>query len=307
MIAIIVSVIALSGLTVGWAFSRRYRARSALGRMGIEVSDQSLVQRIEDSDPRATGLLLRTGIRPDVPVGGRTPLAAALAAGDESTLSTVIAHTPPGALAAALLRPGGHRPATPEPAPLPSVEILFSAQAVVDHLQAQIAGALEREESIEIRNLGLDLEFVQTFLLYQVIFDRSFYHLSYRGMLVDVGADQVRDHIDGRSSIHSGTANAVIEKINNHIGESAAALARRSISIEIRTYDTLPNIHGFLVDDSHLYVGFTEFDGDKLQGGQFPYLYLRQGGSDEMTAHLCRVFGSWFRHYWDRGTTVCET
>jgi hypothetical protein len=306
VIAIAVALLALSGVTAGWIFSRKYRARSKLNRMGIEVSDRSLAERIENHDAHATELLLRAGIRPDVPIGGRTPFAIALAAADERTLSAVITRTAPATLAGSLLRESSHLP-MPASGDGPPVDTLYSAREVIDHVYASATESLERAGRAEILNLGLDLEFVQTFLLYRVIFDKDFHNLTYQGMLLDGDAEAVRPFINGRSSIHSATASAVIEKINNQVEGRSGSLDHRGVSIEIRTYQTLPAVHGFLVGGCHLYLGFTEFDQGKLQGGQFPYLYLRQTGRNELAAHLFRMFRSWFEYHWSRGSSVCRS
>lgn len=306
VIAIVVTLLALFGLTgLAWLFSKRARARSALNRLGIDVSDDSLVRRIDDHDDRAVTLLLRAGIRPDVPIGGRTPIQAALATRHEATLQALLDNGHAGEVAATLLR----QPAPPASAPtasgLPGGEILAGVQDVVEHLQRLIATELDPEERTEMLNLGLDLEVVQTFLLYRLIFRKNLRNLRYRGLLVDAGSDLIGPIIDGTSSIHSGTAVAVVEKVNNQLAENEAMLEQRNITIEIRSYDLPPTIHGFLVGETHLYLGFTEFSHGKLHGGEFAYYHLRHRKSDEMTAHLFRMYRSWFDYYWNRGTTLC--
>jgi hypothetical protein len=274
--------------------------------MGIEVSDRSLAARIGDHDAHATELLLRAGIRPDAPIAGRTPFAIALAAADERTLRAVIRRTTPATLAKGLVleRTLASVSASNDAQP---VDTLYSAQAVIDHVYASATDSLVRAGSAEILNLGLDLEFVQTFLLYRVILDEEVHNLTYRGMLLDGGAEGVRPFIDGRSSIHSATANAVIEKINNQIEGRSSSLEHRGVSIEMRTYQGLPPVHGFMVGGFHLYLGFTEFDRGKLQGGQFPYLYVRQTPGNELASHLFRMFQSWFEYRWSRGRSVCKS
>lgn len=171
-------------------FSTRYRARSRLDRIGIEVSDRSLAERIESHDAQAAELLLRAGIRPDTPIGGRSPFAIALAAGDEQTLRAVIRRTDPATLAEGLLRERTRLSVLTSGDP-PPVDSLYSAQAVIDHVYSSAVSSLEREGRAEILNLGLDLELVQTFLLYRVILDNAICNLTYRGMLLDGEAEEV--------------------------------------------------------------------------------------------------------------------
>lgn len=309
----IATALAIALFTTGaWLFSRRTRARSALYRLGVEVSDRSLLKRIEAGDNNAVKLLLRAGIRPEVPIDGRTPIEAALEVGDEESLRALLKRTDAGVAAGVLVRAArSSTPRQPNEARsvpgAPTGEILAGVQEVMDHLQAVVLTDLESAEHTEMLNLGLDLEVVQTFLTYRVILRKDFRNLDYKGMLLDTEADLIQPVINGGSSIHSTTARAVVDKFNHQIAENEQLLDHRDISMEIRSYGLPPTIHGFLVDDAHLYLGFTEFHGGKLHGGQFSYLYLSRRKSDEMTAHLFRMFRSWFLYHWDRGAVLCKS
>jgi len=251
-------------------------------------------------------MLVRAGIRPEVPIDGRTPIEAALEAGNEKSLAVLLNRTDAGVAAGVLVRAvrSNGRRSVPRP---PAGVVLAGVQEVMDHLQGLVLTDIDSAEHTEMLNLGLDLEVVQTFLTYRVILQKDFRNLDYKGMLLDTEAELIRPLIDGGSSIHSTTARAVVDKFNHQIAENEQLLDHRDISIEIRSYGLPPTVHGFLVDDSHLYLGFTEFHGGKLHGGQFAYLYLSRSGSDEMTAHLFRVFRSWFMYHWKRGAVLCRS
>lgn len=295
-------VLAASGI-VFWIFSKRARARSGLRRLGVEVSDASLARCVADDDRKAVRLLLRAGVRADARVNGRTPLQAAVDAGNEQLTDLIVRHTPDEAIVGELLR--RH---TPEPAPPgPGTTVLAGVHEVLEHLQRLIATDVAPSERTEVLNLGLDLEVVQTFLLYRLIFQKNLQNLEYHGMLINGQSEHIRPIVDGGSSIHTGTAAAVVEKIGNQIAENAGFLQRSNISIEIRSYDLPPVLHGFLVDNRHLYLGFTEFAQGKLHGGEFGYLYLDSKHTDPMTAHLFRVYRSWFEHLWKHGTPLCAS
>ncbi|MGW4525476.1 hypothetical protein [Amycolatopsis sp. NPDC004378] len=300
--AAITVLLAASGLLV-WVFSKRARARSALRRLGVEVSDSSLSRRIADDDRKAVRLLLRAGVRADARVDGRTPLQTAVESGDKQLIGLLLRHAPGEAVVDELLR----RSPGPAAAAGPGLTVLAGVQEVLDHIQGLIATDVVPAERTEVLNLGLDLEVVQTFLLYRLIFQKNLQNLDYHGMLIDGTAERIRPIVDGGSSIHTGTAAAVVEKVGNQIAENAAFLRRSNISIEIRSYDLPPVLHGFLVDDRHLYLGFTEFAQGKLHGGEFGYLYFDSKGADPMTAHLFRVYRSWFEHHWKHGTRLCAS
>jgi hypothetical protein len=312
VIAIATALVVALLTTGAWLFSRRTRARSALYRLGVDVSDRSLVSRIEAGDNNAVELLLRAGIRPEVPIDGRTPIEAALEAGNVDSLKALLKRSDAGIAAGVLVKAAqsSTQPAANDVYSVPTLptgEILAGVQEVMDHLRGLILTDLDSAEHTEMLNLGLDLEVVQTFLTYRVILQKDYRNLDYKGMLLDTEADLIRPVINGGSSIHATTARAVVAKFSHQIAENEQLLDHRDISIEIRSYGLPPTIHGFLVDDSHLYLGFTEFHGGKLQGGQFAYLYLSRSKSDEMTAHLFRVFRSWFMYHWSRGAVLCKS
>lgn len=301
--AAITLLLAASGVVV-WIFSKRARARSALRRLGVEVSDASLARCVADDDRKAVRLLLRAGVRADARLNGRTPLQAAVDAGNEQLAGLIVGHLPGAAIVGELLR---RHTAEPASAARPASVVLTGVHEVLEHLQRLIATDVAPAERTEVLNLGLDLEVVQTFLLYRLIFQKNLQNLDYRGMLINGNSEHIRPIVDGGSSIHTGTAAAVVEKIGNQVAENAGFLQRSNISIEIRSYDLPPVLHGFLVDDRHLYLGFTEFAQGKLHGGEFGYLYLDGKHTDPMTAHLFRVYRSWFEHLWKHGTPLCSS
>lgn len=66
-------------------------------------------------------------------------------------------------------------------------------------------------------------------------------------------------------------------------------------SIDLYTYDHLPNLYGVLIDDQYLFLGLTYWEGKDLRGAGTSYdLYRRYdkyGGSDKIL-----IFKSWFNH-----------
>jgi hypothetical protein len=304
VLGVVITVLVGASGVVVWIFSKRARARSGLRRLGVEVSDASLTRCIADDDPKAVRLLLRAGVRPDARVHGRTPLQTAIEAGNAQLVDLIVRHTPGKAVVDELVR--SRSPEATSDART-GFTALAGVQEVLEHIQRLITTDVAPTERTEVLNLGLDLEVVQTFLLYRLIFQKNLQNLEYQGMLINRDSELIRPIVDGGSSIHTGTAAAVVEKVGNQITENAAFLRRSNISIEIRSYDLPPVLHGFLVDDRHLYLGFTEFAQGKLHGGEFGYLYLDRKHADPMAAHLFRVYRSWFEHHWKHGTKLCAS
>ncbi len=95
------------------------------------------------------------------------------------------------------------------------------------------------------------------------------------------------------------------ECIPQHWGDEARATLGRlrqiaggnggAVSLTCRLYDYLPCVHGVLIDEQHLFLGFfmwVESTGRvELSGAQQPHIYYRRAPSYE---NLFRLFETWF-------------
>jgi hypothetical protein len=88
---------------------------------------------------------------------------------------------------------------------------------------------------------------------------------------------------------------------NNH-----AELDR--FSFEMRQYDLPPIFHGLLLNDSHLFLGFTEIHDGKIIGGTKPYLHLWHDDQKDssLNSHYFRFYKDWFAYYWENSKEVVK-
>jgi hypothetical protein len=69
-----------------------------------------------------------------------------------------------------------------------------------------------------------------------------------------------------------------------------AALYPSRLSVECCVYDHIPCVHGLMVDERELFLGFYRWESDTLVGAQAPYRYYREGSGTE---DYFALFKSW--------------
>lgn len=179
---------------------------------------------------------------------------------------------------------------------------------VDDVLHNKILPILSREgvkgKKILIQNFGLDLHSVMPWMQTKLILSEEFdnVYIDVRSLIINPDSEYIKAYIDGKSNISSNTISSSIT-----IGKDFANhedLDR--FSLEMRQYDLPPVFHGFLINEEHLFLGFTEISTDKIVGGNKPYLYLwRSGNSDsELNTHYFKFYKDWFNYYWQISKVV---
>lgn len=150
--------------------------------------------------------------------------------------------------------------------------------------------------NVTVLNLGLDLESVTPWLngsLFEIS-DFEDKQIHYKGLIVNTKNPQIEVLVNGSSNILDQDVNYSIGKIPL----IAKKISGRG-SIELRFYDYVPVIHGFVVNNQHFFIGFTEVRNGKLQGGVFPYIYCKRNEGGSFNSHICDMFSSWVSYIWD--------
>src|SRR5690606_26583181 len=121
-------------------------------------------------------------------------------------------------------------------------------------------------------------------------------------LIIDPESKYLKNFIDGQSNISSQIVSSSII-IGNNL-KTHDDLDR--FCLEIRQYELPPIFHGFILNDEHLFIGFTEIHNGKIIGGTKPYLYLwRDKNQDsELNAHFFRFYKDWFNYYWELSKEV---
>ena len=174
-----------------------------------------------------------------------------------------------------------------------------------DRVLPLIVEQASKKQHIKIENFGLDLETVMPWINHKIISSKKFgvVRFEMKSLIINPKSAYLKDLINGSSNISSTTINASIEAAKNLINHDAYRF-----SFELRQYDLPPIFHGFLVNEEHLFLGFTEIVNGKLIGGTKPYLHLCKQPDDtsEITAHYFNIFKDWFEYYWTRSKEVAH-
>ena len=179
------------------------------------------------------------------------------------------------------------------------LEIIDDASDVLkDRLLPLITKLASKNIEIRIENFGLDLETVMPWINQKILTSEKlkYVNLEMKALIINPESRYLKGLINGRSNISGATINSSIEAANNLINHNL-----HKFSFEMRKYDLPPIFHGFLLNDEHLFLGFTEIEGGKLVGGTKPYLYLNKKNENisDITLHYFSFFKNWFYYNWN--------
>lgn len=159
--------------------------------------------------------------------------------------------------------------------------------------------AKSRSGVLRIDNMGLDLETVHTMFSYTFNEKFSGRSIEYRGLIIDPENDRVKQVTNASSNLDIEVASRVINSMKNPSQQISENL--RNSDIKITKYPDIPIMHGFLIDDEHLFLGFSHFEQGGLVGGNTPYIYVQRDIKSEFKKELFSMYSTWFDHYWNSG------
>ncbi|AXG71473.1 hypothetical protein KORDIASMS9_03730 [Kordia sp. SMS9] len=179
---------------------------------------------------------------------------------------------------------------------LHNFEIINDSTDVLNTRLLPIIERLSLEgETIEINNIGLDLETVIPWINQKIIASKKnlIVEIKLKTLIIDDNSEFIKSIINGKSNIQSSVLHASMDIAQKIIQENY-----HNFTLEIKKYSSPPLIHGFIINNEHLFLGFTEIVNKKLHGGVFPYLYLKKDNSSDLNKHYFNFFKSWFDYYW---------
>lgn len=173
--------------------------------------------------------------------------------------------------------------------------VLLDGMEALDKILQIIIEESKSNNKFSLKNIGLDLETVMPWLRYKLVTNEicSRSHIHYKGLIINPMSESVSGYINGASNVRSSFVTSSLES-----AENLNTLDIKNYNIEIRSYDCLPVIYGFLLNDNHLFLGFTEIKEGKISGGNTPYLYLKHDKTSILNVHYFNVFSSWFKKMW---------
>ncbi len=166
-----------------------------------------------------------------------------------------------------------------------------------------IQSIISSGENLAVKNFGLDLQNVMTWMKDCVQagqFDGA--TVSFQCLILNPESPYLKPLIDGDSNVASDSVTFSIGSAKKFA--DSKTLSR--FSLEMRQYDMPPVAHGFIINDTHVFLSFTEVKDGKLIGGIKPYIYLnkQQSDSSSIALNYFTFFKSWFDAYWNISNTV---
>jgi len=173
-------------------------------------------------------------------------------------------------------------------------ELLPNVSAVLNKLE-EVLIEESKGGSIEIQNFGLDLETVVPWFVNKIGLNTLFsdVQLVYKALIIDPESKLIDAMIDGKSDLRRLTVSSRLEEI-----KKLDFFKLSKVVVEIRSYSLPPVVHGFLLNNKHLFLSFTEIENGKLKGGTFPYVYMEFNFSSRLNRHYFNMFKTWFEHIW---------
>lgn len=178
--------------------------------------------------------------------------------------------------------------------------LLSSVISNVEGVKAKIIEIIEKSNTnntpLRIDNFGLDLETVDSMFRYSFNDKFSAREIIYRGLIIDPNSEQIKSVCKGNSNLSQSVAANIIESLSNQSLKNDPGL-----NIELVSYSTPPVMHGFLIDEEHLLIGFTHFEAGNLIGGASPYIYVQRDRSSPFKESLFLTYKTWFGYWLKNG------
>jgi len=155
-----------------------------------------------------------------------------------------------------------------------------------------------KKQPISIINFGLDLYSVMPWLKNKILhpaeFDATLIEI--KSLIINPDSEFIKNIVNGNSNISSEVIASSIKAAQSI--EQLTDLYK--FTFELRQYDLPPIYHGFILNDEHLFLGFTELENGKVIGGIKPYIHLKKDKDNysDFTTHYFTFFKDWFYYYW---------
>lgn len=158
-------------------------------------------------------------------------------------------------------------------------------------------------DQISIKNMGLDLETVMPWLRDKILTSSDLKNTSidYKGLIINPESSCIIDFINGTSNVKKKFVETSLEN-----ADSINEMNISNVKIEIKSYHCLPIFYGFILNDKHLFLGFTEIVNGKIMGGTTPYIYLKFNKTSKLNVHYFNMFNSWFNKFWGSSNTLIK-
>lgn len=145
----------------------------------------------------------------------------------------------------------------------PSSPVVFDPAAVltdpdVHRLPGRMKSVVDKKRAqskiVRICNLALDMKTTWTYIRDKYIHDRTITDIHWRSLMIDPNSAAIKSLQS--HTVSTATATDKIQRMQQLFPKERANLDDRRIHVKVRAYDSVPIMHGFLVDDDVLFLSF---------------------------------------------------
>jgi len=154
------------------------------------------------------------------------------------------------------------------------------------------------KEQITVLNLALDMEQTWGPVRDRMLMNKDLKKIRWHSVLINPDADGLIKMLS--KTVSQDEARHKIQSIRETFKdqEFIRSLGRREVEFRCRTYDSVPSFHGFLINDTDLFISFCSVSNGKLDASASPYWEFRWGDVEAVN-HVVSAFKNWFEYLWD--------
>ena len=204
----------------------------------------------------------------------------------------------------------------------PSSPVVFDPAAVLTdpdvhsllgRMKSVVGKKRARSKIVRICNLALDMESTWTYIRDKYLDDRTITDIEWRSLMIDPTSAAIKalqSH-----TVSTATATEKIQRMQEFFPKEHANLEGRRIHVKVRAYDSVPIMHGFLVDDDVLFLSFCgirqvpatdnpAISVNELIGSPNAYWQFEKQSADSASGYFISAFASWFEFLWKTGRHI---
>lgn len=156
----------------------------------------------------------------------------------------------------------------------------------------------------EVLNIALDMGYTWNLIQDDVLNIKWEHTVKWRSLMVDPSWLSIQESNSLESMVQLSIAQGRIDQIQKFCEENKQAFESRNIQFECRAYGCEPVMHGFLLDNKQLYVGFH------FSASLSPLPYLEFSATDDngldadVSSQFTAVFRIWFDQQWKNARAI---
>jgi hypothetical protein len=189
------------------------------------------------------------------------------------------------------------------PPPSPTVDKLHDVPDAFEEIKRLIEETVVQGGNAVVDNIALDMEITWPLLKSRIIENQSTKNVIWRSLMLDPNSNVIKKLAS--PTVDPKAARRQALEIKKKCDQFKSSLKRRKVKFQCRKYQTAPFIHGFLVNETELFVTLCHVDNKgKLIARPNPYFRFRKGSKSKAEENFFIVFNRWFDYHWRKEKRV---